>query len=72
MGPYHLSNKTFIIPKFEFTRNFEKQWKTKDQQIYTLATTPIMNILYFGLFSRPEFLLVLTDHSVRDRPTLLP
>lgn len=26
MGPYHLSNKTFIIQKCECIRNFEKQW----------------------------------------------
>ena len=50
MGPYHLSNKTFIIPKFEFTRNFEKQRKKKDQQIYTLATTPIMSIYFISAF----------------------
>lgn len=66
MGPYHLSNKTFIIQKCECIRNFEKQWGEKDQQIYTLATTPITSI--YLIFSRAEFQLVVTSPAFTLSP----
>lgn len=66
VGPDHLSNKTFIIQKCECTRNFEKQRRRKDQQIHTLATTPITSI-YF-IFSCAEFQLVVTNHSFALSP----